>query len=62
MTQEPSSEFDPAEAFEAVRHELSLLHNAVLGLTARRTTLLNGLENRVHLPPLVLRTGASIVT
>lgn len=36
MTQEPSSEFDPAEAFEAVRHELSLLHNAVLGLTAAR--------------------------
>jgi hypothetical protein len=36
MTQEPSSEFDPAEAFEAVRHELSLLHSAVLGLTAAR--------------------------
>jgi hypothetical protein len=36
MTQDPSSEFDAAEAFEAVRHELSLLHNAVLGLTAAR--------------------------
>jgi hypothetical protein len=36
MTQDPPSELDPVEAFEAVRHELSLLHNAVLGLTAAR--------------------------
>ena len=36
MTQDPPSQIDSAEAFEAVRHELSLLHNAVLGLTAAR--------------------------
>jgi len=36
MTKDLPSQIDPAEAFEAVRHELSLLHNAVLGLTAAR--------------------------
>jgi len=36
MTKDPLLELDIAEAFEAVRHELSLLHNAVLGLTAAR--------------------------
>ncbi len=32
----PDSAASPAEAFEALRHELSLLHNAVAGLTAAR--------------------------
>ncbi len=36
MAQELASEFGPAEAFEVVWHELSLLHNALLGLTAAR--------------------------
>lgn len=36
MTDEPTPEIDPAEAFQRVRSELSLLHSAIEGLTAAR--------------------------
>ena len=39
MTQidpQPAAELDPAEAFEGIRRELSLLHRAIEGLTAAR--------------------------
>lgn len=39
MTQHPEPDIDPAEAFEAVRRELSLLHHAVEGLTAARQAI-----------------------
>src|SRR5690606_10282783 len=36
MTDEPTPEIDPTEAFERVHSELSLLHSAIEGLTAAR--------------------------
>lgn len=36
MTEEAANQPDPAQAFEAVRRELSLLHSAVAGLAAER--------------------------
>ena len=39
MTQNSDPETDPAEAFEGMRRELSLLHHAVEGLTAARETI-----------------------
>ncbi|WP_148291871.1 hypothetical protein [Novosphingobium sp. B-7] len=36
MTETNDTEVTTAQAFEAVRHELSLLHNAVANLTAAR--------------------------
>jgi len=36
MTEDAANQPDPAQAFEAVRRELSLLHSAVAGLAAER--------------------------
>ena len=36
MTESTTNQPDPAQAFEAVRRELSLLHSAVAGLAAER--------------------------
>ncbi|MFC3673900.1 hypothetical protein ACFOOT_20980, partial [Novosphingobium pokkalii] len=50
MTETTDIEVTTAQAFEAVRHELSLLHNAVANLTAAReripdhTAALDGID------------------
>jgi hypothetical protein len=60
-TADPATEIDPAEAFEEVRRELSMLGSAIKGLTAARentpdysvtlgkmTQALGGIEERLH--------------
>ncbi|CAH0356981.1 MAG: DUF6118 family protein [Sphingobium sp.] len=53
MTDTIDTEVTTAQAFEAVRHELSLLHNAVANLTAAReripdhTAALDGIDRRL---------------
>lgn len=54
MTDEPAPEIDPADAFQRVRSELSLLHSAIEGLTAARektpdySTTLGEMTERLH--------------